>query len=117
MSPRVSTLPIPDPSLDKLLRTAIEHTRLLRLRYRNKDRIVEPHDYGEHKGVIKLLAYQIGGASSSPLPNWRWMETALISDAQLLDQTFPGGRSIPSGKHHQWDTLFLRVKQADRARS
>lgn len=47
---------------------------LLRLRYRNKDRVVEPHDYGQHKGVIKLLTWQIGGSSSGPLPNWRWME-------------------------------------------
>jgi hypothetical protein len=35
-------MPEPDPKLDHLLRTAIEQTRLLRLRYRNKDRIVEP---------------------------------------------------------------------------
>jgi len=45
-------MPEPDQKLDHLLRTAIEQTRLLRLRYRNKDRIVEPHDYGQHNGVI-----------------------------------------------------------------
>jgi len=105
-------LQTPDPQLDKLLRTAIEQTRMLRLRYRNKNRIVEPHDYGEHNGVVKLLAYQVGGSSSGRLPNWRWMETSLISDAQLLDRTFPGGRPTPSGKHHRWDKLFLRVKPA-----
>jgi predicted DNA-binding transcriptional regulator YafY len=99
-----------DPSLDKLLRTAIRQTRLLRLRYRDKDRIIEPHDYGIHKGVSKLLSYQVGGSSSSPLPNWRWMETDAISDVQMLDQTFPGGRPTLSGKHQQWDKLFLRVK-------
>ena len=88
-------MPMPDPHLDQLLRTAIEQTRLLRLRYRNKVRIVEPHDYGEHNGIIKLLTYQVGGSSSGPLPNWRWMETSLISDAELLDQTFPGGRPTP----------------------
>jgi hypothetical protein len=103
---------MPDPHLDQLLRTAIEHTRLIRLRYLNKDRIVEPHDYGEHNGVIKLLTYQVGGSSSGPLPNWRWMNTNLISDAELLDQTFPGGRPTASGKHQKWDQLFLRVKLA-----
>ncbi len=103
-------MPTPDPHLDQLLRTAIEQTRLLRLRYQNKDRIVEAHDYGEHNGVIKLLTDQVGGSRSGPLPNWRWMETDLISDAQLLDQTFPGGRPTASGKHHKWDKLFLRVK-------
>ena len=104
---------VPDPKLDQLLRTALEQTRLLRLRYRNKDRVVEPHDYGQHNGVIKLLAWQIGGSSGGPLPNWRWMEANHISDAQLLDQTFSGGRPTPSGKHHKWDKLFLRVKPPD----
>jgi hypothetical protein len=42
------------------------------------------------------------------------METDLVSDAQLLDQTFPGGRPSPSGKHHKWDQLFLRVKPASK---
>jgi hypothetical protein len=106
-------MPEPDAKLDHLLRTAIEQTRLLRLRYRNKDRIVEPHDYGQHNGVIKLLTWQIGGSSSGPLPNWRWMEIDQISGAQLLDQTFSGGRPTRSGKHHKWDKLFLRVKQSD----
>jgi hypothetical protein len=107
-------MPVPNPRLDQLLRTAIEQTRLLRLCYRNKDRIVEPHDYGKHNGVIKLLTYQVGGSSSAPLPNWRWMETDLISEAQLLDEVFPGGRPTASGRHHNWDELFLRVKPADK---
>ena len=76
---------MPVPNLDHLLRAAIQQTRLMRLRYRNKDRIVEPHDYGQHNGAIKLLTWQIGGSSSGPLPNWRWMEIDQISDTQLLD--------------------------------
>jgi hypothetical protein len=103
---------VPDPELDQLLRTAIEQTRLLRLRYRGRERIVEPHDYGQHNGVIKVLTYQVGGFSSGPLPNWRWLDTNLITNARLLDQTFPGGRGAASGKHHKWDRLFLRVKPA-----
>ncbi len=106
-------MPVPDPEFDQLLRTAIEQTRLLRLRYGGKDRIVEPHDYGVHNGVIKLLAYQVGGASSGPLPNWRWMETGLISSAELLDQTFLGGRGAESDKHHRWDEVFVRVKPTE----
>jgi hypothetical protein len=106
-------LPAPQPSLDQLLRIAIEGRRLIRLRYRDRERIVEPHDYGTHNGSTKLLGYQVGGSSSGRLPNWRWMETALITDLHLLDQTFPGGRPTPSGKHHKWDTLFVRVKPAD----
>ena len=105
-------MPGSEPNIDPLLWTAIENRRLLRLFYKNKERIVEPHDYGVHNGVVKLLTYQVGGASSSRLPNWRWMETSQISDIRLLDQTFPGGRPAASGKHHQWDKLFIRVKPA-----
>lgn len=102
----------PEPQVDTLLRTAIEQQRLLRLRYKDKERVVEPHDYGVHNGVVKLFGYQVGGSSSQKLPNWRWMETALISEIQLLSQTFAGGRPISSGKHHQWDELFVRVRPA-----
>jgi hypothetical protein len=85
---------------------------MIRLLYRNKERIVEPHDYGVHKGVVKLLAYQVSGVSSGPLPNWRWMEVHSISDVHLLNRTFAGGRPTGSGKHHQWDQLFIRVESA-----
>jgi len=107
---RARLRPLLQPIRDILAGMPIEQTELLRLRYRKKDRIVEPHDYGVHNDVIKLLAWQTAGSSSGPLPNWRWMETDQISDAEMLDQTFPGGRPTPSGKHHTWDKLFIRVK-------
>jgi len=37
-----------------------------------------------------------------------------MSDAQMLDETFPGGRPIPSGEHREWEKLFARVKPAPR---
>ena len=98
-----------EKSIDELLRTAIDRKRLIWVSYRDKARIVEPHDYGVHKGSIKLLGYQVGGSSSGRLPNWRWMEVASISDIRLLKRTFPGGRPSASNKHHQWDQLFKRV--------
>lgn len=106
----------PEPNVDKLLRTAIEHRRLIRVVYRNRDRIVEPHDYGIQNGSVKLFGYQVGGSSGHKLPNWRWIETDLISDIRLMNQTFPGGRPSPSGKHHKWDKLFIRVKPADQGK-
>jgi len=108
MSPEV------EPNVNPVIWAAIEQKRLIRFRYKNRDRIVEPHDYGIHKGVIKLFGYQVGGSSSQKLPNWRWAEQDLISDLQLLDRTFPGGRPTKSGKHHKWDKLFIRVKPADK---
>ncbi len=106
-----------DALIDNLLRTAIETKHLVQLRYQAKDRIVEPHDYGIQNGSTKLLAYQVGGSSSGKLPNWRWMEADLISDVRLLDRTFQGGRVVPSGKHHKWDEIFVRVGSAETAPS
>ena len=101
-------------NMNPLLWKAIEEARMIRLRYKDRERIVEPHDYGIHNGKAMLLAWQVGGSSSHQLPNWRWMEADMISDVQLLNQTFPGGRPTPSSKHHQWDEVFIRVKPPDK---
>lgn len=106
--------PEPELNVNPLIWEAIEQKRLLRFLYKNRERIVEPHDYGIHKGVIKLFGYQVGGSSSQKLPNWRWAEQDLISDIEILNRTFPGGRPTKSGKHHKWDKLFIRVKPADK---
>jgi hypothetical protein len=111
-SSRWPTLQTVKSSVDNAVRTAIQQTRLIRFLYQNTERIAEPHDYGIQNGSIKLLVYQVGGSSSGPLPNWRWIEVDAISDVELLDQTFPGGRPTPSGKHSKWDDLFIRVKPA-----
>jgi hypothetical protein len=43
------------------------------------------------------------------------MKTNEITDLEVLDQSFPGGRPTASGKHRKWDKLFIRVKPvADR---
>ncbi|MCU1259218.1 MAG: hypothetical protein JWO80_2103 [Bryobacterales bacterium] len=55
----VLSMPRPDPKLDR---------RLLRFRYLNRDRIVEPHDYGIIGGSIDLFTFQVGGSSSRTLP-------------------------------------------------
>jgi len=83
---------------------------LLKFRYKDRERIVEPHDYGIHNGVVKLFGYQVDGSSSQRPPNWRWAEQDLMSDIQMLDRTFAGGRPTKSGQHHKWDKLFVRVK-------
>jgi hypothetical protein len=98
-----------------LLWTAIEHRRMIQLVYHRKPRILEPHDHGIINGSVQLLAYQVGGSSSRPLPNWVLMKTNEITDLEVLDQSFPGGRPTASGKHRKWDKLFIRVKPvADR---
>jgi hypothetical protein len=96
-----------------LLWRAIEQTRIIRLIYHHKERILEPHDHGILNGSVQLLGYQIDGSSSRPLPNWLLMKAEEITDLTLLDQTFPGGRPTSSGHHIKWDELFIRVKPAD----
>ena len=102
-------MPSAEQNVDKLIREAIGQKRLLRCVYQGKKRVVEPHDYGIYKGSVKLLAYQVGGSSSGPIPNWRWIEADHITDIELLPKTFPGGRSVPTGQHHQWEALYVRV--------
>ena len=96
----------PDPVLWK----AIEERRMIRLLYHPRLRIVEPHDHAILNASLQLLAYQVGGSSSRPLPNWILMKTDEIADLELLDQNFPGGRPTAAGKHLKWNTLFIRVK-------
>jgi hypothetical protein len=99
-----------NPEDDATIRTAITQRRLLRFSLHGCVRIAEPHDYGIRKGEIQLLVYQVDGESrSGKLPNWRWVVLAQASGFTLLDQTFDGGRAVPSGKHNPWQTLFLRV--------
>jgi hypothetical protein len=88
---------------------------MIRLVYHGKHRILEPHDHGILNGSLQLLAYQVGGSSSRPLPNWVLLRTNEITGLEVLDQSFPGGRPTVSGKHLKWDKLFIRVKPvADR---
>ncbi len=91
---------------------AIEHRRMMRLVYHLKNRILEPHDHGILNGSVQLLAYQVAGSSSRPLPNWILMKLDEIYDMVLLDRTFPGGRPTSSGNHIKWEKLFIRVKPA-----
>lgn len=104
------------PRVNPLLWRAIEETRLIRLRYKDRERIIEPHDYGVRKGVVKVLAYQVAGSSNHKLPNWRWLEEDSMSNIELLSERFAGGRPTDSGEHHRWEKLFIRVKPDDRGR-
>ena len=98
-----------------LIVKAIEETRMVRLMYHDKARILEPHDHGVLKGSVQLLGYQTAGVSNRPIPNWLLMKTDEISDLTLLDETFAGGRPTSKGEHIQWEVLFIRVRAAREA--
>jgi len=100
------------PSIDELLRAAITQRRQIRFWYGGKERIAEPHDYGVHKGKARLLAYQVGGQSTSgPLPAWRLVDISGMTQLEVLEKTFPGNRPAPSGRRHNWERLFIRVDE------
>src|SRR5579864_276926 len=99
-----------DPGFHKLILTAIHERRLLRFSYHDKIRIVEPHDYGIQKGIVSLFTYQTAGeSSSSHLPDWRKFAVRTMSSLELLNEAFPGSRSVPAQRHQAWDVLFARV--------
>jgi hypothetical protein len=98
-----------DPVLDQLLRNAIQTKHLLRFRYKGQERILEPHDYGIQNGIVRLFSWQVGGRSSRRNPRWRMFDVEGIQNCELLDKRFAGNRDVPTGKHHLWDEIFIRV--------
>jgi hypothetical protein len=105
-----------EPQVNPLLWKAIEERRLVRVRYNDRERVIEPHDYGVHKGVVKLLAYQVGVSSNHKLPDWRWLEEDSMSGIELLSERLAGGRPTESGEHHKWEKLFIRVRPGGKRR-
>jgi hypothetical protein len=103
---------MPDTSLDAQLRFAIASKRLLELSYSGATRVSEPHDDGVHKGVLRLLTYQLraaGGGSQNPR-GWRMLDVAKISSCSVLEESFPGSRGEAHRQHYVWDELHARVK-------
>jgi len=103
-------VPVTQAVINLQLWKAIEQRRLIKFRYLDKERIAEPHDYGVQDGTPRLFAFQLAGESSHKLPDWRLMDVDKISNLQVLNKIFLGGRPTTSGKHLKWDKLFIRVK-------
>ncbi len=67
--------------------------------------------------AIKLLGFQIGGATSRKLPNWRWIEADRISDLQILDQRRPHFvQSRPEPREAGIDAALSRTTTSRAAR-
>jgi hypothetical protein len=97
-------------SAHQLICAAISERRLVTFILDGFRRIAEPHDYGIIDGVARLFFYQVGGESRSGRPvGWRWGVISKISGLRILNDTFPGSRAAPSGRHIHWDTLMATV--------
>lgn len=99
-------------SAHDLLVFAIKNKRLIMFQYQGCQRTAEPHDYGIVEGTRKLLIYQIRGESKTKSKGWKLIKENEIRQLQVLEETFPGGRAVPTGKHKKWDQLFIRVSPA-----
>jgi hypothetical protein len=102
--------------LDLLLQSAIENKQLIRFVYKNKERMVEPHDYGVQNGIVRLFCWQVGGKSSSRIPGWRMIDVDGMLNCELLDKHFAGNREV-QGKHHRWDEIFIRVAPPEKSKN
>jgi hypothetical protein len=99
-----------DDDADTVLRAAIAGRRLVSFVLDGCPRIAEPHDYGLVAGVSRLFFYQVGGESRSGRPvGWRWGQLSKMSALKILDETFPGSRPTPSGRHQHWDKIIASV--------
>ena len=97
-------------SFDAELRMAIAGKRLVQLRYSDSLRVVEPHDYGIQKGILRLFAYQTRSLDEPfKEPGWRWFDIPKVAELVVLDQTFKGSRNEPGQRHHEWDVVYARV--------
>lgn len=98
-------------SIDEQLRHAIANKRLVELSYHGHRRVAEPHDYGVQNGRVRLLAYQVRGASSTrrSASGWRLLDVSKISRCEVLEETFSGTRGAAHQDHLVWDAVYARV--------
>jgi len=99
-----------DPKVNSLLVQAIRTKHLIRFRYKDQERVAEPHDYGIQNGTVRLFCYQVSGQSSTRLPGWRLVNVLEMCDCEVLAKRFSGNRETASSRHHRWDELFARVE-------
>jgi hypothetical protein len=109
---------MPEISLDAQLRFAINSKRLIQFRYHDALRVAEPHDYGVQKGVTRVLAFQLRGASSrtTSARGWKLLDVTKISGCIVLDEPFAGSRGQAHQQHYVWDVLYARVGYNNTAR-
>lgn len=97
--------------MENIIIAAIKEKKVLLFTYSGHSRIVEPHIYGINNGAAQFLGYQIRGSSKNGvIPDWRRFKFSEIRNLQILNESFPGRRSFPSGKHSQWDEQILIVE-------
>ncbi|MGH9383621.1 MAG: Fic family protein [Vicinamibacterales bacterium] len=99
-------------SFDEQLRFAIKNHRLIKLRYHGNVRVAEPHDYGVHNGIERVLVYQLTGVHrvrQQSVAGWRLLDVSNIEECEVLKERFQGSRGQSHRNHHVWDIVYARV--------
>jgi hypothetical protein len=96
--------------LDRDIRFAIEHRRLVRLTYNGRGRVCEPHDYGLINHAPKLLVWQRREDGNTRPPGWRLLALEKVVSLVLLDDEFGGSRDASQQHRFSWDPLIGRVR-------
>ena len=99
------------PPLNERLRYAIANKHLIEVCYHGSVRIAEPHDYGVHKGIERLLIFQLRDSvhSHHSATGWRLLDTAKIEECLVLERNFLGSRGQLHQSHLVWDVVYARV--------
>ena len=96
--------------MDELIKQAIAQKNLIDFDYRGLHRVAEPHVFGIKNGVRQALVYQIdGGSHSGKVTGWKRVDLHQMLRLKVLDLSFSGQRSFPSGKHSTWDICLAVV--------
>ncbi len=99
-------------SIGLRIRFAIASRRLVEVRYGGATRVAEPHDYGIQNGRERLFVYQLRGPTrlDQAATGWRLLDVSKIERCDVLDETFKGSRGQSHHDHHEWQTVYARVK-------
>jgi hypothetical protein len=95
---------------ERLVLAVLDHL-VVRIRYQERDRVIEPQLIGIHEaGEPMLVAYQTaGGSQSGDVPGWRTFITTSIEDVEVTDQRFSGPRGDLDITVHRMIEIFARA--------
>lgn len=83
---------------------------MIRFLHDGHERIAGPHVAGIKGGREGVLTCQTGGTSSSNrVSSWKTFYLDGVSGPEALDDSFPGPRPYPSGRHSSWDETHETV--------
>lgn len=97
----------PEKTKDDICR-AIGERKVIKFRYKDKERIVEPYICGvSFANKYVLLGFQTGGHSSSRRFGWKLFELANMTGVEISEITF----NISGGERMRYNPVDRRIKK------